>query len=151
MRLVEDDLSGAEISALLHFHLAEARANSPAGFSFALDIDRLRGSDVTFWSLWDGDELAGCAALKELAPDHGEIKSMRTARGHLRKGVAAQLIAHLVAESRRRGYARLSLETGSTAAYAPALALYARHGFAEGEAFGGYTASDFNRFYHLAL
>ena len=151
MRIVEDDLSGAEIGALLSLHLAEAQANSPAGFSFALNIDRLRAPDVTFWSLWEGDELAGCAALKQLAADHGEIKSMRTAPGHLRKGVAAQLIAHLVTESRRRGYARLSLETGSTPAYAPALALYTRHGFTEGEQFGGYTASDFNRFYHLTL
>lgn len=151
MRIVEDDLTGAEIGALLHFHLAEAQTNSPAGLAFAFDIDRLRAPDVTFWSLWDGDELAGCAALKQLAPDHGEIKSMRTASGHLRKGVAAQLIMHLVAESRRRGYTQLSLETGSTSAYAPALALYLRHGFAEGEAFGGYTVSDFNRFYHLAL
>ena len=144
-------MSGVEIGALLRLHLAEAQANSPAGFSFALDIDRLRAPDVTFWSLWDGDELAGCAALKELAPDHGEIKSMRTAPGHLRKGVAAQLIAHLVAESRRRGYVRLSLETGSPPVYAPALALYARHGFVEGEQFGGYTTSNFNRFFHLAL
>lgn len=151
MRIVEDDLSGAEIGALLRLHLAEAQSNSPAGLAFAFDIDRLRAPDVTFWSLWDGDELAGCAALKELAPDHGEIKSMRTAPEHLRKGVAAQLVEHLVTESRRRRYRRLSLETGSTAVYAPALALYTRHGFVEGEEFSGYTASDFNRFYHLTL
>lgn len=151
MRIIEDDLTGPEIADLLRLHLAEAHRNSPPGLAFAFDIDRLRAPDVTFWSAWDGDELAGCAALKELAPRHGEVKSMRTAPGHLRKGVATQLIAHLIAESRRRGYVRLSLETGSTPAYEPALALYAHHGFVEGEQFGGYTASDFNRFYHLAL
>ena len=151
MRIVEDDLSGPEIGALLRLHLAEAHANSPPGLAFAFDIDRLRAPDVTFWSLWDSDALAGCAALKELAPDHGEIKSMRTAPDHLRKGVAARLIAHVVSECRRRGYIRLSLETGSTEAYQPALTLYARHGFTEGEAFGGYITSDFNRFLHLSL
>lgn len=151
MTIVEDDLSGPEIGALLRLHLAEAHANSPPGFAFAFDIDRLRAPDVTFWSLWDGDALAGCAALKELAPDHGEIKSMRTSPDHLRKGVAARLIDYLIAESRRRGYARLSLETGSTPAYEPALELYTRYGFTEGEQFGGYTPSDFNRFFHLAL
>lgn len=151
MRIVEDDLTGDAITELLRFHLTEAHRNSPAGLAFAFDIDRLRAPDVTFWSLWDGVELAGCGALKQLSPDHGEIKSMRTAPGQLRKGVAALLVAHLVAESRRRGYQRLSLETGSTPAYAPALALYARHGFVEGEPFSDYVPSDFNRFFHLAL
>lgn len=151
MRIVIDDLSGPEIRALLRLHLEEARSNSPEGLAFAYDIDRLRAPDVTFWSLWDGNELAGCAALKELAPDHGEIKSMRTAPAHLRRGVAARLIDHLISESRARGYSRLSLETGSTPAYQPALALYARHGFVEGEQFGGYVSSDFNRFFHLTL
>ena len=151
MRIVEDDLTGDQIGALLRLHMAEAHTNSPAGLAFAFDIDRLRAPDVTIWSLWDGDALAGCAALKELAPDHGEIKSMRTAPDHLRKGVAKRLIAHLIAEAGQRGYQRLSLETGSTPAYRPALALYASHGFVEGEQFGGYVASDFNRFFHLAL
>jgi putative acetyltransferase len=151
VRIVEDDLSGPEIDALLRLHLAEAHANSPPGLAFAFDIDRLRAPDVTFWSLWDDDALAGCAALKELTPEHGEIKSMRTSPCYLRRGVAARLIDHLVAESRWRGYTRLSLETGSTPAYHPALALYARYGFVEGEQFGGYTPSDFNRFFHLDL
>ena len=88
MRIVKDDLRGSQIAALLRLHLAEAHANSPPGLAFAFDIDRLRAPDVTFWSLWDGEALAGCAALKELAPGHGEIKSMRTAPDHLRKGVA---------------------------------------------------------------
>lgn len=151
MRIVEDDLTGPEIAALLRFHLAEVRSKSPPNLAFAFDIDRLRAPDVTFWSLWDGDAIAGCAALKQLAPDHGELKSMRTATGHLRKGIAARLLQHVIAESRRRGYTRLSLETGATDYYHPATALYTRHGFIEGETFGDYVPSDFNRFYHLAL
>ena len=151
MRIVDDDLTGPGIGALLRLHLAEAHANSPPGLALAFDIDRLRAPDVTFWSLWDGDARAGCAALKELAPKHGEIKSMRTSPDYLRRGVGARLNDRLVTESRCRGYTRLSLETGSTPAYHPALALYARHGFVEGEQFGGYTPSDFNRFYHLKL
>lgn len=151
MRIVEDDLSGPEIAALLEFHLDEVRRKSPPNLSFAFDINRLRAPDITFWSVWEDGALAGCAALKQLAPDHGELKSMRTAAGHLRKGVAARLLQHVIVESRRRGYTRLSLETGSTGYYRPATALYARHGFVEGACFGDYVPSDFNRFYHLAL
>lgn len=151
IRIFEDDLTGPEIAALLRFHLAEIRSKSPPNLAFAFDIDRLRAPDITFWSIWDGDALAGCAALKQLAPDQGELKSMRTAAEHLRKGIAARLVQHVIAESRRRGYIRLSLETGSTDYYRPAIALYAQHGFVEGALFGDYVPSDFNRFYHLAL
>ncbi len=151
MRIIEDDLTGAEIADLLRYHLAEAHRNSPPGSVFAFAIDRLRAPDVTFWSAWDGNNLAGCAALKELARRRGEVKSMRTSPAHLRKGVATQLITHLTAQARARGYVRLSLETGSGDAYEPALALYRRHGFVAGEAFGDYERSAFNQFFHLDL
>ena len=146
-----DDLSGPEIGALLRHHLEEAHRNSPPGLAFAFDVDRLRAPDVTFWSAWDGDDLLGCAALKQLDDGTGEVKSMRTAPAHVRKGVAAALLDHLIGEARARGYARVSLETGSGAAYEPALALYRRRGFVAGAAFGDYTASDFNQFFHLDL
>jgi putative acetyltransferase len=150
-RIVEDDLTGPEIGALLKYHLEQMHLNSPPGSVFAFDVDRLRAEDVTFWSAWEGDALLGCAAMKALDAATGEIKSMRTAPDHLRKGVATSLLDHIIDVARARGYERLSLETGSGPAFEPALALYRRRGFKNGPAFGGYEASDFNQFLHLDL
>lgn len=151
IRIVEDDLTGPEITALLRYHLEQMHSNSPEGSVFAFDIDRLRAKDVSFWSAWNEDHLVGCAALKALGCDCGEVKSMRTHPDHLRKGVAAALLDHLVAVGRARSYSRLSLETGSGSAFDPALALYRRRGFVEGPAFGGYASSAFNQFLHLDI
>ncbi len=104
----------------------------------ALPIEALRAPEVTFWSVWDGRELMGCGALKELDARHGEIKSMRTVARHLRKGVAAALLEHMLVEAKRRAYRRLSLETGAPAAFAPARSLYARFGFQPCGPFAGY-------------
>ena len=124
-----DDLSGPEIAALLAEHLRSMYLHSPPESVHALAIERLRAPDITMWSAWEDGELLGCAALKELDPRHGEIKSMRTVTGHLRKGVASALLRHIFAEAKRRSYRRLSLETGSMAAFAPARELYVRFGF----------------------
>ena len=124
-----DDLNGLEIEALLRAHLDHAAAHSPPESIHALDLDRLRAPEITFWSVWGGGDLMGCGALKELAPDHGEIKSMHTARAHRGKGVAARLVAHILEEARARGYRRVSLETGTMDGFAPARALYSRFGF----------------------
>jgi len=133
-----DDLSGPEIAALLAEHLRSMYLHSPPESVHALDIARLRAPDITMWSVWEERELLGCGALKELERDHGEIKSMRTAARHLRKGVASALMRHLLAEARRRSYRRLSLETGSMAAFAPARELYRRFGFQPCGPFGEY-------------
>jgi putative acetyltransferase len=106
---------------------------------------------VTVWSAWRGGVIAGVGALKALGGGGAEIKSMRTHPDHLRQGVAAALLDHIIAESRRRGLSRLSLETGSGAAFEPALALYRSRGFRDGPPFGSYGQSDFNRFLHLRL
>ncbi len=151
MRIVEDDLTGPEIAALLKYHLEQMHLHSPSDSVFAFDVDRLCADDVTFWSAWDEGVLLGCAALKVLDATSGEIKSMRTAPDHLRKGVAAALLDHIIEVARARGYQRLSLETGSGPAFDPALALYRRRGFSNGPAFGDYRASDFNQFLHLTL
>jgi putative acetyltransferase len=151
IRIIEDDLSGTEIGALLEYHLSEMHRSSPPGSVFAFDIARLRAPDVTFWSAWIGSDIAGCGAIKDLGDRTGEIKSMRTAPSHLRKGVAAKLVEHLVDTARARGMTRLSLETGSGPAFDPALALYRRHGFVDGDAFGSYSRSNFNQFLHLEL
>lgn len=84
------------------------------------------------------NDLLGCGALKELDPYHGEIKSMRTAKEHLRKGVAKKLLQHIVEEAKKRGYQRLSLETGSMDAFEPARKLYASFGFEYCKPFSDY-------------
>ena len=145
-RIVEDDLSGAPIRALLEAHFAGMLANSPAGSTHFLDFDGLRSDGVTFWSIHKGDELAGCGALKLLDHRHGEIKSMRTEVDFLRQGVAARMLDHIIAEARGRGLARLSLETGSRPAFEPALALYRRYGFEDCEPFADYEPDPFSRF-----
>lgn len=124
-----DDLRGPEIAELLAEHIRDMRATSPPESKHALDLDGLRQPDITFWTLWDGSQLAGCGALKELSPSHGEIKSMRTAPQFRRKGIGARVLAHIIDEAERRGYERLSLETGSMPFFAPARQLYASFGF----------------------
>jgi putative acetyltransferase len=135
-----DDLSGPEIRALLEEHLAEMRRQSPPESVHALDLEALRHPAITFWTVWSGGALAGCAALKELDPSHGEIKSMRTAFMHRRKGVARAALAHLIEEARRRRYRRLSLETGSNEPFEPARLLYASFGFSDCAPFADYAA-----------
>lgn len=151
LRIEPGDFENAEVLALLRLHLAGMHANSPPGHVFALDLSGLRRPDISFYTAWDGAALLGCGALRELSPQQGEIKSMRTHPQHLRRGVAAALLAHMLKVATARGYRRLSLETGSGAAFEPALALYRRFGFTNGDAFGDYTASAFNQFLHLDL
>lgn len=149
--IVRDDLTGPKIQALLAEHLSGMHANSPAGSVHALDLDALRQPGITFWSAWEGDELLGCGALKELDPMHGEIKSMRTAAAHLRRGVGGAMLAHIVDEARRRGYRRLSLETGSGPAFEPAHTMYERNGFVRCGPFSDYRADSFSVFMTLEL
>ncbi|MEU0546017.1 GNAT family N-acetyltransferase [Nocardia sp. NPDC005978] len=129
MRIVVDDLSGPEVIGLLEEHVAEMAANSPEDSMHALDVAALRKPEFTVWSVWEGDELIGCGALKELDPEHGEIKSMRLTDAWQGRGVASRLLLHILEQARERGYHRLSLETGSSEFYAPAVRLYERHGF----------------------
>jgi putative acetyltransferase len=140
----EDDLRGPEIAALLRAHLDHAARHSPPESVHALDLDRLRAPGITFWTAWSEGELLGCAALRELSPDHGEIKSMHTAAAHRGKGVAAKLVEHLLAEARTRGYRRVSLETGSVDGFAPARALYARFGFEVCPPFASYREDPYS-------
>jgi putative acetyltransferase len=145
------DFEDDRVKALLAHHLERMHATSPPGHSFALDWSGLQKPEISFYAMWEGEELLGFGALKELGPRAGEIKSMRTADSHLRRGVAAAILDHLIAEARRRGYTRLSLETGSGPAFEPALSLYLRHGFTEGLVFADYEKSPFNQFLHLEL
>ena len=151
MEIRIDDLRGPEIHKLLEEHLLSMALHSPPESVHALDLAGLRKPDVTFWTVWDGDDLLGCGALKELAPDHGEIKSMRTDTKHLRKGIANSVLTHIMDEAKRRGYRRLSLETGSMDAFAPARTLYARAGFTYCEPFGDYVEDPYSVFMTLQI
>ena len=135
-----DDLRGPEIAALLQEHLRDMHRVSPPESVHALDLESLRQPDITLWTMWDAGILAGCGALKELDAQHAEIKSMRTASSHRRKGVAKQLLQHLLEEAKQRGYTRVSLETGSMDFFLPARALYASFGFAPCPPFADYIA-----------
>ncbi len=139
MRIELDDLSHPAVQALLGEHLQSMRALSPPESMHALDLEKLRAPDVTFWTAWVGDELAGCGALKALSPTHGEIKSMRTPAARRRTGAAKALLAHIIDTALSRGYARLSLETGSMGAFEPAHRLYESFGFARCGPFDPYV------------
>ena len=151
MNIILADFSDLQVRALLHVHLNEMDAASPEDSNYTLDISGLQGDDITFWTIWDGDKLAGFGALKELTSKSAEIKSMRTHTDHLRKGVAAQLLTHLINIAKDRDYVRVSLETGTTSEFDAALTLYRKHGFQNGEIFGDYRPSPYNQFLHLDL
>ena len=142
-----DDLRGPEIRALLEEHLAEMRRISPPESVHALDLDRLKRPEVTFWTAWRQGRLVGCGALKELTPGHGEIKSMRTALGHQGQGIGAAMLRHILAEADRRAYQRVSLETGSQPHFEPARQLYRRHGFVSCGPFGDYREDPNSAFF----
>lgn len=108
-----DDLRGSEIAALLEEHLQNMYLISPPESVHALDIEALRKPEITFWSAWDDTVLYGCGALKQISPEHGEVKSMRTASLYRRKGIASALLTHIIDISKQRGYGKLNLETGS--------------------------------------
>jgi putative acetyltransferase len=146
MNIIIDDLNGPEIFELLEEHLQSMALHSPPESIHALDIKALRRPEITFWTAWEGDELLGCGALKELDRYHGEIKSMRTSSSHLRKGVASSLLHHLLEEAKRRSYHRVSLETGSMEAFEPARRLYAGFGFVFSGPFADYVEDPFSVF-----
>jgi putative acetyltransferase len=151
MHIEVDDLSRNEVVTLLRLHLEAAALESPPESVHALDLDGLKAPDVTFWTAWEGAQLLGCGALKELGPAEGEIKSMHTARAMRGRGVARCLLEHILGEARRRGYRRLSLETGSVAAFAPARALYTSFGFEVCPPFADYRLDPYSVFMTLEL
>ena len=146
-----DDLRGPEIAALLNEHLEAMAQVSPPESRHALDLEGLRQPEITFWTMWIDHQLAGCGALKEIDAAHGEVKSMRTAKAHMRKGIASKLLQHIISEARCRGYRRLSLETGSMPYFEPARILYRKAGFKECPAFVGYRTDANSTFFTLEL
>jgi putative acetyltransferase len=150
-KIVEDDLSGGEIKALLRQHMQEMRETSPPDSVHTLDLDALRDETVTLWTIWDDAELLGCAALMEMGADAGEIKSMRTATEHVGKGVASRLLQHIFEVARSRGYRQLYIETGSGKPFRPAHALYLKAGFSFCGPFANYRDDPFSRFMVITL
>lgn len=133
------DLTDASVLAVLEEHLRDMHATSPACSVHALDVTGLQQPDVSVWAAVDGDEVLGTVALKELDPQHGELKSMRTVAAARGRGIGRLLLGHVVAEARARGYRRLSLETGSRDFFLPARTLYARARFVETGPFADYV------------
>ena len=151
MHIRLDDLTGPEIVNLIREHLHQMHVITPPESVHALGLEKLRQPDITFWSVWDGAELMGCGALKELDPKHGEIKSMRSVTAHLRRGVASAMLRHIVEEARKRGYERVSLETGAMPEFEPARQMYARFGFVGCGPFGDYGPDPNSVFMTLEL
>ena len=151
IRIIDDELNGPEVQALLTAHLDFTTGESPPESRHALDLDSLRVPEISFWTAWDGGEILGCCALSELDPHHGEIKSMHTAQQHRGKGIAAQLLKHTICVAQKRSYNKLSLETGSMKSFAPARALYARHGFTLCGPFANYREDPYSSYMTLEL
>ena len=151
LQIIEDDLSGEAIRALVALHLSGMHAHSPACKIHALPVEKLRQPGVTFYSAWVADDLAGMGAIRELDAGHGELKSMRVAPKWLGKGVGEAVLVHLLDESQKRGYSRVSLETGQGPAFEPALGLYRKYGFINCEAFADYVLDDFSQCMTLAI
>ena len=146
MQIRVDDLTGPEIAELLNEHLTDMYAASPPESVHALDLSKLRKPEITFWSVWDNNNLLGCGALKELDPTHGEIKSMRSANRFRGMGVGKTMIEHILAVAKERNYQRLSLETGTVDFFLPARKLYERYGFEYCGPFADYPEDPYSAF-----
>jgi putative acetyltransferase len=151
MHIEIDDLSRPAVHALLQEHLDNMYELSPAENVFALDLSKLRSSDITFWTAWNENTLLGCGALKELSLEHGEVKSMRTPKNLRGRGAAKAILSEIIATARRRSYSTLSLETGSHPAFTAAQRLYSSFGFAYSGPFGSYKEDPHSVFMSLSL
>jgi len=149
--IIADDLCGSEIANLLNEHMSDMLATSPPESVHALDLDKLKQPEISFWSVYQGEELVGCGALKELSSSHAEIKSMRTANAHRGKGVASTMLQHIIAIAKQRGYQQLSLETGSMDYFNPARNMYRKYGFQSCPPFADYVEDPNSVFMQLNL
>ncbi len=146
MNIIIDDLSSDAVIKLLEEHLADMYATSPPESAHALDVDSLQSPEITLFSCWIDNELQGCLAMKQLTPDHIELKSMRTSNTARRSGIASHLLTHVLSLASEKGYRRVSLETGSQAFFKPARNLYKKFGFRYCGPFAGYKEDPHSRF-----
>lgn len=151
MHIEVDDLSRPQVHALLQEHLSNMHELSPPEQVFALDLNKLRAPGITFWTVWEGELLLGCGALKELSARQGEVKSMRTPKALRGRGAGRAVLARIIAAAKERGYETLNLETGSHADFEPAQKLYLSFGFGCSGPFGGYLDNPHSVFMALHL
>lgn len=151
LRIAKSDLDCPQVHQLLRLHLSGMAEHSPAESIHALDLEQLRAPAIQLYCAWNKHELWGFAALHRLNRHHAELKSMRTAPSALRRGVARTLLQHLISEARHLGMRRLSLETGSSPAFSPAINLYRAFGFEACAPFANYRPNPFSRFMSLDL
>jgi putative acetyltransferase len=151
IRIRQGDFTDQRVLDLLLIHLTKARAETAPGSAHALDVSGLQSANISFWTMWEDEELVGFGALKQLSPDHGEVKSMHTVQSKRRSGAATAMLRHIIATARSRGMSRLSLETGSWDYFRPARALYQQHGFVECSPFGDYALDPNSVFMSLNL
>lgn len=145
------DFSDPSLIALLELHMAGMFASTPPEGVHALDLEAIQSPDVSLFVFKRAGKVIAMGAIKELDAAWGELKSMRTHPDYVRQGIAAAILENLIAEARRRGYRRLSLETGKTEDFQPALALYRRYGFVSGGPFADYIEDAYSQFLHLDL
>jgi putative acetyltransferase len=151
MDIKPGDLNDPRVIALLEFHVRTARAATAEGSAHALDLNGLRTPDINVWTIWAGETLLGCGALKRLNADHGEVKSMHTAEAARGHGAGGAILTHIIETARAEGLTRLSLETGSWDYFIPARSFYRKHGFVECGPFGDYVPDPNSRFFTLEL
>lgn len=151
LTIKKDDLNHPAVILLLEEHLADMQATSPPESKHALDLEDLKSPLISFWTIWDNETLAGCAAYKKLDNKHAEIKSMRTSRMYRGCGIGSLLLTHLINEAKNQAYTTLSLETGSMPFFAPARAMYEKHGFTCSSPFGDYIDDPNSRFMTLNI
>lgn len=151
LRIISGDLSDPRVVDLLRFHFTTARAQTAPGSAHAIDIEGLQAPGIDFWTAWEDEALLGFGALKQISADHGEVKSMHTARSARRRGVGGAILRHIIGVARERGVSRLSLETGSWDYFRPAVALYRRYGFVECPPFADYRPDSNSVFMTLDL
>ena len=143
---VEGNFDNPEVHELLVKHFIELRAASPEGSAHVLDIPGLKDPSIKFWSLWHGEKLVGCGALKFLDKKHGEFKSIRVNDNFRRQGNGMNVITHLIKEAKKLNVTKLSIETGAGDFFKPARELFSKCGFEKCEPFAHYK-KDVNSVY----
>ena len=146
LKSIEGNFDNLEVNELLTKHFIELRAASPEGSAHVLDIPGLKVSSIKFWSLWDGEKLIGCGALKFLDKEHGEFKSIRIHDNFRKQGQGINVINHLINEAKKLNIKKISIETGAGDFFIPARKLFKRTGFSECEPFAHYKV-DINSVY----
>jgi putative acetyltransferase len=147
----DDPSDVAALTHLIEQHRLAMRATAPLESQHALDLSGLQQPHVRVWGLREAGVMIGCGALAALDATHAEVKSMRTDRAHLRRGVAASMLQHLITEAQASGFTQLSLETGSMDYFIAARALYSRHGFIECGPFADYIEDPNSVYMTLSL